>query len=226
MSNVIRLVNGGTIQVRTGVIQGIGPQGPRGLAGPQGPDGPTGPQGEQGPQGSILASQGRTAVGSNNPITANTDTVMAFGSVTYDDLSCFTSSSNITLIAAGDYQLSVWLRFDDATAGFRDVWFVSSSVIQARSTRYVIAGAAAYCDLSFCVRATAGQVFSVQARSGAATGISAGALTVTRMGSGPVGGPGPTGPQGPQGATGAAGPTGPSGSSNSGYSTYALLLPH
>ena len=33
----------------------------------------------------------------NNPVAANADTVIAFGSVAYDDLSCFTSTANITL---------------------------------------------------------------------------------------------------------------------------------
>src|SRR3954464_13278331 len=106
MANVIRLVNGGTLQVRTGVIQGIGPQGPRGSVGAEGQQGDQGPVGETGPMGQIIQIQGRSMVNSANPLAANTDTAITFGSVTYDDLSCFTSISNITLVAAGDYLLS------------------------------------------------------------------------------------------------------------------------
>src|SRR5215831_14946849 len=102
-TNVIRLVNGGSIQVRTGVLQGIGPQGPRGVAGPQGIDGLQGPQGEVGPMGQILQLSGLTKVSINNTLAAATDTTISFGTVSYDDLSCFTSISNITLVAAGDY---------------------------------------------------------------------------------------------------------------------------
>jgi len=57
-SQVVRVGNGGTLTVRTGVIRGagpIGPPGPLGPAGPQGdpgiPGGPPGPQGPQGPTG-------------------------------------------------------------------------------------------------------------------------------------------------------------------------------
>ena len=63
MANVVRLVNGGTIQVKTGVLQGVGPQGPRGYVGPQGPQGEQGPVGEQGQIGQILQQATRTTVG-------------------------------------------------------------------------------------------------------------------------------------------------------------------
>lgn len=225
MTNVVRLVNGGAIQVRTGVIQGIGPQGPRGVAGPQGIDGPAGPQGEQGDTGSILQMQGKATVGGTNTLSANTDTTIAFGTVTYDDISCFTSSSNITLVQAGDYLLSTWLAFADATAGLRDIWFVvGGSTVIARSSRTSVAGSAFYANLAFPFRATAGQVVNVLARSSAATTITLGAVAVTRIGSGPPGPTGPTGATGAQGATGNTGPTGPTGSAGSGFATYADIL--
>lgn len=227
MANVIRLVNGGSIQVRTGVIQGVGPQGPRGLVGPAGPDGEQGPVGAQGPQGQILQLQGRTAPATNNPLTANTDTVIAFGSVTYDDLSCFTSTTNITLTAAGDYLLSVWLKFDAVTGTTnRDVWFATGGSTIARSTRTAIASTDMYVDLSFPYRASGGQVVNVLARTGTACGVSVGALCVTRVGSGPPGPKGDQGVQGPVGATGATGPAGPSGTANSGFAKYSDMLPH
>lgn len=226
MSNVVRLVNGGAIQVRTGVLQGIGPQGPRGLVGPGGPQGEQGPIGETGPMGQILQMAGRTNVGTNNPITANTDTMMAFGSVSYDDLGCFTSTSNITLTAAGDYLLSCWMRFDDAAAGYRDLWFSAASTVIARSSRGSVAGNPFYANLAFPFRAAGGEVVNVYARAGAATAISQGAMSVTRVGSGPPGVQGPVGPAGSVGATGPAGPPGPAGTANSGFTKYSDLLPH
>lgn len=225
MSNVVRLVNGGSIQVRTGVIQGIGPQGPRGLVGPQGPDGAQGPVGDPGPQGQILQLQGMSSVATNNPLSAASDTVIAFGSVSYDDLSCFSSTSNITLTAPGDYLLSAWLRFDAATATKREMWFQTGSTTIARKSVTADTGAF-YVDLAMPYRAVGGEVVNVHALSAAATGVSLGGVSVTRVGSGPPGPQGPVGPQGPIGATGAAGPAGPAGSSSSGYATYALLLPH
>lgn len=225
MANVVRLVNGGSIHVRTGVIQGIGPQGPRGVAGPEGLQGGQGPVGETGPMGQILQLQGRTDVATNNPLSANTDTVVAFGSTGYDDLSCFTSTTNITLTAPGDYLLSVFLRFDDAAASVREVWFATSGTTIARTSRMAGTGAAFYVDLTAAYRAAGGEVVNVLARSGAATGISLGALTCTRVGSGPPGPIGPQGTQGPVGATGAQGPQGVAGSASSGFATYADLLP-
>lgn len=226
MTNVVRLVNGGAIQVRTGVLQGIGPQGPRGLVGPGGPQGEQGPIGETGPMGQILQMMGRTNVGTNNPIAANTDTMMAFGAIAYDDLSCFTSTSNITLTAAGDYLFSCWMRFDDAAAGSRELWFATGGVTIARATRASVAGAPFYVDLAHPYRAAGGEVVNVYARAGAATAISMGALNVTRVGSGPPGVQGPAGVQGSVGATGPAGPPGPAGSANSGFTKYSDLLPH
>ena len=226
MSNVIRLTNGGAIQVRTGVIQGIGPQGPTGVAGPQGADGPQGPTGDTGPMGQILQLQGLSKVATNNPIAANADTVLAFGSVSYDDLNCFTSTVNITLSAAGDYLLSTWVRFDDAAASGRDVWFATGSTTIARASRLAGVGAPFYVDLSFPYRAAGGEVVNVLARAGAATGVSLGSITVTRVGSGPPGPAGPQGIQGPVGATGAQGPAGTAGTANSGFTKYSDLLPH
>ena len=226
MSNVVRLVNGGSVQVRTGVIQGIGPQGPRGLVGSVGPQGDQGPVGDVGPMGQILQLQGKTNVATNNPIAAATDTTLAFGSVSYDDLSAFTSTSNVTLTSAGDYLLSCWVRFDDAAAGSREIWFQTGGAFIARSTRASVAGAPFYVDLAFPFRAAGGEVVNVLARAAAATAISQGSLTVTRVGSGPPGPAGPVGPAGPIGATGAAGPAGPAGAANSGFSKYGDLLPH
>jgi hypothetical protein len=230
MSNVVRLVNGGAIQVRTGVIQGIGPQGPRGIQGLQGLVGPPGPVGDPGPVGQILQMQGRTDMSTVNPVAANTDTVISFGLVRYDDMSCFATIANVLLNAAGDYLFCSWLRFDDASAGVREMWFSSTTTgTFARKTVNAAAStpSGTYLDLMMPYRsAGGGEIVNVLARSGTATGVGAGSLTVTRVGSGPPGPVGPAGPAGPAGAAGAQGPAGPSGTASTGFSTYALILPH
>lgn len=222
MGNTVKMVNGSTIQVRTGVIQGIGPVGPRGAVGETGPQGDQGIQGEVGPIGQIMQIGARASVTSSNPLAANTDTTISFGSVVYDELSAFTSLSNITLTGVGDYMLSAFLRFDDAAAGLRDIWFAVAGNIIARSSRTSTAGAPFYCDLTTVYRASAGDVVNVLARAGAATAIAAGALSIERVGSGPPGPIGPQGVQGPIGPTGAKGDTGTPGAPGS-YPTYAAL---
>jgi hypothetical protein len=159
-------------------------------------------------------------------VVANTDTLISFGSVSYDDISCFSSVSNITLGQAGDYLLSSWLRFDDASASAREIWFMVGSTLIARTSRMAGVGAPFYVDLSTPYRAAAGEVVNVYARSGAATAVSLGQMMVTRVGSGPVGPSGPTGPPGPTGATGAQGIQGPAGNANSGFVHYSDMLPH
>lgn len=228
--NVIRLVSGGKIQVRTGVLQGIGPQGPRGLIGPAGPDGPQGTQGETGPIGQILQVMARANINSTTTCAADTDVNVAFGDVDYDDLSVCTSSTNFTTVEAGDYQFSIWVAFNlgaDAGDGERDIWLQSTTNgTVARINHIAVADAATHLNLTYPVRAAAGEIFNVKARSGdnLSVGITTGAITVARIGSGPVGATGPTGPTGPQGI---AGPTGPTGATGSGghHATYADLLP-
>jgi hypothetical protein len=166
-----------------------------------------------------------STVATNNPLSSGADTVIAFGSVSYDDLSAFTSTSNITLTAAGDYLLSAWLRFDAATATKREVWFQTGATTIARKSVMADTGIF-YVDLAMPFRAAGGEVVNVHALSGVATGVSQGSVSVTRVGSGPPGPVGPQGIQGPIGATGAQGPQGVAGTANAGFSSYALLLPH
>jgi collagen type VII alpha len=226
MSNVVKLVNGGTIQVRTGVIQGIGPVGPRGAVGATGMTGEQGPQGETGAMGQILQVQGRYNVSSANVLAAATDTVMAFGDIRYDDMSAHQSSSNYLLRDVGDYLLSVYLGFDDAAAGSRSLWLQSvTGGLIARTTRQSVAGGVFYIDLTYPYRVVTpgNETINVLARSAAALNVSVGALTITRVGSGPVGLTGIPGPQGPVGATGAKGDPGAQGSAGGVYTTYTQL---
>lgn len=233
MANVIRLNNGGVIQVRTGVLQGIGPIGPRGLVGPAGQQGDQGPQGETGPMGAITQSMSRTKVGGPQSVGPSTDTLVTFGSVSYDDMNAFTNSTTVTFPEAGDYLLNAWLQLELPTggtaAGLRSVWFVSS--VEGTIARKQLSAATSdksHVTLNFPHRAAAGETIKVYVRSGDASSISlsAGSLVVNRIGAGLRGVAGPQGPAGAVGPVGAQGPAGPSGTANAGYATYSGLLPH
>ena len=228
--NIIRLVNGGSIQVRTGVLQGVGPQGPRGLIGPPGPDGPAGPQGEPGPIGQILQRQGKWVVSGNTSLTPDTDTLVAFATTAYDDMGSATSTTTFKLPDIGDYQLNVWLKFGlpaNAADDYREIAFNSVTNGElARVSSPATVGRETYVNLSFPHRSTiADEVIRVYARSGddATLNVTAGAFAITRTGSGPQGPAGPQGPQGLTGSQGIQGPQGIPGSSGAGYATYAAL---
>lgn len=227
MANSVKLMNGASIQVRTGVIQGIGPIGPRGPSGQTGPPGDQGQTGLTGPPGQIVAQMTRGDVTTSNPIAANTDTVISFNTRMADDMRAFQDNSNMLLRDPGDYLICCWLRFDDAAAGLRDIWFLTAGTIIARSSRTSVTGSPFYANLSHPYRSVLGnETVNVLARAGAATAIAAGSVTINRVGSGPKGDPGPPGVQGSIGANGAQGPKGDPGSASTGFATYQLLLPH
>jgi len=229
VTNVVRLVNGGSIQVKTGVIQGIGPIGPMGLTGQDGPQGPAGAQGDPGPMGQILQSASMTIINTSNAISANTDTQLTWGSNPYDDLGCF-SGNNCTLSQIGDYNLSVWVAFADAAAGSREIWmsWASNTNLLARCTRQSVAGAPFYVDLSFVMRV--GPLINlpplqlnVYARSSQATSISVGSWSAARLGSGPMGLQGVQGPKGDQGIQGLQGNPGTTSAPSTPYANYGAL---
>lgn len=228
MTNVVRLINGGAIQLRTGVLQGIGPVGPRGLVGPAGPQGEPGPQGETGPQGAITKIGTKVGIASTQNLTANTSTLIAFANVFYDDGAMATSSTNFTCADIGDYAISMWLAFNDpgSASGYRQIKLNSvTNGDLAFDQRTASVGTTTYCQLSWVHRSTiANEVLRVYAQSTQALIVGAGAMVFERVGSGPQGPVGPAGPTGPVGPTGAAGPQGPAGNASSGFTTYADLL--
>ena len=230
MANAIKLGNGGVIEVRTGVLQGVGPTGPRGLVGLTGPDGPQGPQGETGPPGAITQYYSRGAVTSTTSLATNTDTLIPFNNVTYDDLDVFTSTTNITIGEDGDYMFSVWVRFDlPANAGdsIRSIWLQSSTGgVLARNSCPAVTDEATYVAVTWVERCATGDVINVYGRHSddLSVGVSSGAISICRVGSGPAGAQGDVGAQGPVGPAGPAGPTGPDGNASSGFATYADLL--
>ena len=209
MANQVRLINGGAIQVRTGILQGVGPQGPRGLVGPSGPMGDPGPQGPVGPPGSITEVSTKLKVASPQSITADTDVTVAFADVTFDDMSAATSSVNFTLHEVGDYLITCWVKMEKPSNdgdGLRALWITSeTNGTLVRDQRLAVADDHTYISLNTVHRSTVvDEVLHVLCRSGddLALALSDGVLTFTRTGSGPVGPAGPTGPQGPAGTPG------------------------
>lgn len=230
MGNIIRLTGGGQIQVRTGVLQGIGPAGPRGLIGPQGPDGNQGPEGPPGAMGQILQMQTKTIVGGTTNIAAGGSSLLSFGSVAYDDMGIVASATNFIIPTPNDYLFTAQATFPatGSSNGSRGVRLVSNiNGTLGQDKRPMVANQEMVISLSQPLRTTAInemiQVF-VDSSDNAATSVSAGQIVISRIGSGPQGPVGPAGPQGPIGAQGPAGPVGPAGNANSGFGTYADLL--
>jgi hypothetical protein len=227
MANQVRLINGGAIQVRTGILQGVGPQGPTGPVGPSGPMGPQGPLGPVGPPGAITEVSSKVTVASPQSITADTDTTVAFGNVVFDDMSAASSSVNFTLHETGDYLINTWVKFEKPSNdgdGLRALWVLSdTNGILARAQYPAVADDDTYVHLSTVHRSTVtDEVLHVLCRSGddLAVSLAAGALTFTRTGSGPIGLTGPAGPAGPVGPAGPTGPQGPAGTPGT-YTTYS-----
>lgn len=230
MASVIRLNNGGMIQVRTGVLQGVGPIGPPGPVGPQGVQGIVGPEGPTGPMGQITNFATKATVNSSLSMTPDTDYLVPFGTVVYDDLNVATSSTNFTIGTEGDYQINAWCRFDEpsdsAGDGIRALWITSSvQGLLCRVQELAVVDDHTFVNIVWADRFAAGEVINLHARhsDSVSTSITLGAMSIFRIGAGGPGEPGPAGPQGAVGPAGPTGPAGPAGSSGSGYSTYSDL---
>jgi hypothetical protein len=178
-----------------------------------------------------LNKQARATVTSPTTVAPDSDTLVAFQTVGYDDLSCFTSSTNITLVDIGDYLISAWVQFNlgaNAGDGPRSLWSVSTTNgVVGRQSCLAVVDDVTYVNVCHPIRTTVGsEVVNIKARSGddLSLTISAGAVTVTRIGSGPAGVVGPIGPAGPIGPIGLTGATGAAGSSGP-HTTYTSLKP-
>jgi hypothetical protein len=227
--SIIKLTNGGTIQVRTGVLAGVGPQGARGPVGPQGPIGDVGPQGVQGEMGQILEQMSQATITSSTALTAATEANVAFQTSAYDDLSCFASVTNIQLRDLTDYQFNIWVEFaapSTAASGIRKLRLVSVANGTLCTVQVPpVVDDSTVLQIIWPYRNTAlDDIVTVKATSTQACNVTTGKIAVNRIGSGPRGATGPQGPQGLQGVTGATGPQGPAGNANSGFTTYADLL--
>lgn len=231
MANTVRLINGATVQVRTGVIQGIGPTGPRGPVGGPGPQGDQGPQGPTGPLGQILEQFTLANVNSVQTMAAATDVLVSFNQTVRDQLGCIFSGSQFKIKDIGDYLVSCWLGIQKPVAGSssggRSMRVVSTTQgDMARVSAQSISNEATYLNLCFPIHTTIpDEMINLIARSGDSNpcDLTSGAIGFTRLGSGPIGPQGNQGVQGPIGPTGAKGDTGPQGSAGAGYTTYNAL---
>lgn len=230
---VIKVASGETIQVRTGVLQGIGAQGPVGPTGPAGPTGDQGPQGETGPMGQISSFSSELTIGGATALGSGTPGPISFDTTVRDDLAVITSATTFTAPDNMDLFFSVWVQFGlpaDAADGYRQLelrtggsfatalWKVNCPATIGVPTQLV---------MTTTVKAAASQAFQIWGvhNDSLSVATSAGRLAIYRVGSGPAGEAGPEGPVGPVGPVGPAGPAGPDGSATTGFATYADLLP-
>jgi hypothetical protein len=235
-SQVIRLTTGDTIQVRTGVIQGIGPQGPTGPTGPKGDTGAVGPQGAPGPAGSLLTystlviasdqSLGSATVTSNSLVGY---AAVAFAGIDHDDLSAAKSSSNFSFTPGADYLVQAGVKFKKQTStngsGSRSLRLYKNALVVTEVT--VPAGVLVdtTLNLSFGIRVTSGtDVYTIQAaQNDTAALVINGSLWLNQIGPGPKGDQGIQGIQGSVGQIGPQGPTGPPGSVANNTTTFTTL---
>lgn len=223
-SNVTRLESGGMIQIRTGVVQGIGPQGPVGATGPQGEVGPQGTQGVPGPTGGVEQVSSQFTASSQavalSTVTSNfptTYTNVAFGTVVRDELSAQSSTVNFTLDAGSDYAFYVEIRFYKQAAvngtGFRAVQAVYNGVVIANELIPANSLVDTIVRMPFAFRSVSGtDVLNIKVSHNDTANLNVtGAMWINQTGPGAQGVQGVQGIQGPQGDVGPQGPIGPSG---------------
>lgn len=235
-SSVIRVSTGETIQVRTGVIQGIGPQGPRGATGPSGDTGPQGPQGVPGPTGAVAQYSSffqATSQGiASTTVTTNAPTAwspVAFATVVRDDLASQVSSSAYKFTAGSDYTGWVWIQFQKqpstSATGFRalHIKYAGTVIVEDQDSAVSAVHTSLVVPFAFrSVNSTDQLVVEVSHNEGVTINL-VGNLWINQTGPGPQGPAGPQGLQGAVGPTGAQGPVGPAGSVASNTTTFATL---
>lgn len=234
-SQITRLSSGSVIQIRTGVIQGIGPQGPKGDTGPIGETGPQGAQGVPGPPGSVsdystyavanAFSVATSSVSSDYPATW---TNMVFSNVSHDDLSAVQSSINFQLTAGQDYNIIVNTKFFKpgvSGAGFRGVQAVYDGVVVAEHITNSITNVHTAVPLMFSLRSTSSsKVLNIKVTHSQSVSINvSGSIWINAVGPGVQGPQGEQGVPGPVGPQGPAGPQGPSGSLIDNTTTIAAI---
>lgn len=227
MSSSTRLSNGGTLIIRTGVLQGVGPQGPRGATGPEGPSGPPGPQGEQGPTGYIeQVTFEATATGTS--VATSNDTLVSYDSVTTDDFSAAQSLTNFEP-GIGDYHVTAYIKFSKQSeinaSGSRIVRLLKENVVQAAITVSAVPTIPTEVTLTAGVHLT-DDLDTLQIQVWHNEGVTlqvTGRLFFTKVGPGQRGLTGPEGPKGDIGPQGPEGPQGPAGTITDNTTTFAML---
>lgn len=223
--NIVRLVSGSSVIVRTGTLSGIGPVGPVGPPGPRGNTGEQGPQGVQGPVGSVN-DKISSFMGAAFTVPANTETWATMGTTLADELSIANTSSKWKL-SQGVWVFTAQVTFNKPTAsasGYRIVSAMYDGAEVQRVTQQSVPNSATTVSVFGFVDARVNTLrdFQIRVLSSDTAAVSATAtLTVTKMGPGPEGPAGPPGPPGPPGPAGSQGPAGPAGSIISPGTTYS-----
>lgn len=232
---VVRVGNGDTIQVRSGVLQGIGPQGNPGATGPRGPQGDQGPRGETGAMGRLEDFISVASV-ANTSVATGTDVLLNFTSI-LDEMNVIKSSTTLgfdTQIGPdlpGAFWLTGWVRWSqpgDGATGWRKLWITLTGESQPI---YEVCFPAAFdtnttlpLNTAFRVPLSTDEVnIYVRHNDNESLAVEAGRLQITRAGSGPKGDQGAQGVEGPEGPVGPAGPQGLAGSAGGGYTTIDEL---
>lgn len=228
-TSVTRIVSGDVIQVRTGVIQGIGPEGPTGPQGPQGLDGPQGVQGVPGPMGTIEDYMTYAhSVGNPQAIAANTPTLLNMNTVVRDDPGLISTLTAVVL-PIGVWSIQISTTFvkpaQQNAGGYRKVDIVYDSTVWDTATQNAIPDI----DMTFSCRTIIpalvdGLVVNFQATHTDTVAISTvSKFFITKHGPGPQGPAGPTGASGPVGPTGPTGPIGPAGTIVDNTTTFETM---
>ncbi len=229
MTSATRINNGTAVQLRIGVLQGIGPMGPRGIMGQEGTQGPRGPEGPTGPRGALSAFMTQVKVGTTSTVVLGAESNIAFSTTTFDDLNAVISSSTFKPVDPGDYLLSCWLETSVAgtPAGHRTMRLkMAGTTVAVESIPTPAATGATYLGIAWPVRYTTGNITVTLSHGDNETlSVTDGGLSIQRAGAGPKGEQGIQGATGSVGPSGPAGPTGPAGSAGGSYTTYRALYP-
>ena len=230
-TQVVKVPNGGTIAVRTGLLRGAGPQGPMG---PQGPAGPQGVGGIQGPAGQInalltrLTSSAAVATSSDKwyPVTMDTrgqDDLLVPGN---DGLNLqFQSAITCLLVAVVQFETTHAPSSGGVAGGARRLRWVDASGSVLNGTQFAVEAAHNEPTIAVMMNVISpdpSRFYHLEAQSRDDLGVTVTNryVTLIQVGAGP---PGPLGPPGPVGSTGPQGATGAAGSASSGYGTYNAI---
>jgi hypothetical protein len=130
-SDIVRLASGDTVQVRAGLVAGVGPAGPIGPVGPQGEMGSQGVPGQPG-QTNLFASFISGPVSATLPVPVSTWTNVPLPSNTRNDLLATPlSQAAFSFTSAGLYLVIARAHFDSdgstPATGYRELQLVTSS---------------------------------------------------------------------------------------------------
>lgn len=229
--SVTKIANGGTVIVRTGVLQGVGPIGPQGPRGFEGPAGGPGPAGPTGSQGAVVENYSMGTLAAPVSLASGASANLGFNAV-IDENDVFQSLTNLTPGTDGTYYVSLYAVFTaPANEGDGSRTLTFYQLLGGAETRIGFAKVAAAPDgttvlsLSGVFRRADGATYHVRAGStdDVAVSVSEARITYNRIGAGARGAVGPAGVQGPLGPQGPAGPTGPPGSATDGFDTFEDL---